>query len=63
LAHNITGTNMYTIILMHAFLILLFSVERVSIYVVPLICHELTFLGIHLFEFLIIAKFDPGASQ
>jgi hypothetical protein len=29
-----------TTILIHAFLILLFSVEHVSIYVIPLICHN-----------------------
>jgi hypothetical protein len=40
LAHNIISINMYNIILIRAFLILLFSVEHVSIYVVPLICHN-----------------------
>jgi hypothetical protein len=40
LAHSIIRINMYTTILIHAFLILLFSVEHVSIYVVPLICHN-----------------------
>jgi hypothetical protein len=37
LAHSI---NTYTTILVCAFLILLFSVECVSIYVVPLTCHN-----------------------
>jgi hypothetical protein len=37
LAHSI---NTYTTIMIHAFLILLFSVERVSIYVIPLISHN-----------------------
>jgi hypothetical protein len=40
LACNIISINTYTTILIRAFLILLFSVERVSIYVVPLICHN-----------------------
>jgi hypothetical protein len=40
LAHNIININTYTIILIRAFLILLFGIERVSIYVVPLICHN-----------------------
>jgi hypothetical protein len=40
LVHNIISINTYTTILIHAFLILLFSVERVSIYVIPLICHN-----------------------
>jgi hypothetical protein len=40
LARNIISINTYTTILIRAFLILLFSVERVSIYVVPLICHN-----------------------
>jgi hypothetical protein len=40
LSHNIISINMYTTILIHAFLILLFGVECVSIYVVPLICHN-----------------------
>jgi hypothetical protein len=40
LARNIISINMYTTILMRVFLILLFGVERVSIYVVPLICHN-----------------------
>ena len=39
-ACNIISINTYTTILICAFLILLFSVERVSIYVVPLICHN-----------------------
>jgi hypothetical protein len=38
LAHNIISINMYTTIMICAFLILLFSVEHVSIYDVPLIC-------------------------
>jgi hypothetical protein len=37
---NIISINMYTTILIRAFLILLFGVECVSIYVVPLICHN-----------------------
>jgi hypothetical protein len=40
LARNIISINMYTTILIRAFLILLFSVERVSIYVIPLIYHN-----------------------
>jgi hypothetical protein len=40
LAHNIISINTYTTILIRTFLILLFSVERVSIYVIPLICHN-----------------------
>jgi hypothetical protein len=40
LARNIISINTYTTILICDFLILLFSVERVSIYVVPLICHN-----------------------
>jgi hypothetical protein len=40
LARNIIRINTYTTILIRAFLILLFSVERVPIYVVPLICHN-----------------------
>jgi hypothetical protein len=39
LAHSIISINTYTTILICAFLILLFSVKRVSIYVTPLICH------------------------
>jgi hypothetical protein len=40
LARRIISINTYTTILIRAFLILLFCVERVSIYVVPLICHS-----------------------
>jgi hypothetical protein len=40
LAHSIISINMYITILIHDFLILLFSVERVFIYVIPLICHN-----------------------
>jgi hypothetical protein len=40
LARSIISINTYTIILICAFLILLFSLEHVSIYVVPLICHN-----------------------
>jgi hypothetical protein len=40
LARNIISIYMYTTILICAFLILLFSVELVSIYDVPLICHN-----------------------
>jgi hypothetical protein len=40
LACSIISINKYTTILIHAFLILLFGVESVSIYVVPLICHN-----------------------
>jgi hypothetical protein len=37
---NIISINTCTTILMHTFLILSFSVEHVSIYVIPLICHN-----------------------
>jgi hypothetical protein len=37
---NIISINTYTTIMIRAFLILLFGVEHVSIYVVPLICHN-----------------------
>jgi hypothetical protein len=40
LAHNIISINTYTSFLIRAFLILLFSVERVSICVVPLTSHN-----------------------
>jgi hypothetical protein len=40
LAHNIISINTYNAILICAFLILLSSVERVSIYVIPLICYK-----------------------
>jgi hypothetical protein len=40
LTHNIISINTYTTILICDFLILLFSVECVSIYVVHLICHN-----------------------
>jgi hypothetical protein len=40
LDRNIISISTYTTILIHAFLILLFGVEHVSIYVVPLICHN-----------------------
>jgi hypothetical protein len=40
LARNIISINTYTTILICTFLILLFGVDRVSIYVVPLICHN-----------------------
>jgi hypothetical protein len=40
LARNIISINTYITILIRDFLILLFGVERVSIYVVPLICHN-----------------------
>jgi hypothetical protein len=40
LARSIISINTYTAILICAFLILLFSVEHVSIYGVPLICHN-----------------------
>jgi hypothetical protein len=40
LAHSIISINTYTTILIRDFLILLFGVEQVSIYVVPLICHN-----------------------
>jgi hypothetical protein len=40
LARNIISINTYTTILIHAFVVLLFSLERVSIYVIPLICHN-----------------------
>jgi hypothetical protein len=69
LPHNIISINTYTTIFICAFLILLFSVECVSIYVVPLICYNgeyrtmSQFFCIHLFEFLMIEKSDLGASQ
>jgi hypothetical protein len=70
LAHSIISINTYTTILIRVFLILLFGVERVSIYVVPLIYHNgeyrptrQLFLCIHLFEYLMIEKSDPGTSQ
>jgi hypothetical protein len=54
---TIISINTYTIILVRAFLILSFGVECVSIYIIPLICHngdyrvhEPTCLGIHLYE-------------
>jgi hypothetical protein len=37
---SIISISTYTTILIHAFLILLFGVEHVSNYVVPLICHN-----------------------
>jgi hypothetical protein len=40
LARSIISINTYTTILIRVFLILLFDVERVSIYVTPLICHN-----------------------
>jgi hypothetical protein len=40
LTRSIISINTYTTILICAFIILLFSVKRVSIYVVPLICHN-----------------------
>jgi hypothetical protein len=40
LVRSIISINTYTTILICGFLILLFSVERVSIYVKPLICHN-----------------------
>jgi hypothetical protein len=40
LDRSIISINMYTTILICAFIILLFSVECVSIYVVPLISHN-----------------------
>jgi hypothetical protein len=40
LARDMISINTYTTIFIHAFLILLFGVERVSIYVVPMICHN-----------------------
>jgi hypothetical protein len=40
LACSIVSINIYTSILIHAFLIFKFSVERVSICVIPLICHN-----------------------
>jgi hypothetical protein len=39
-AHNIISINTYTTILICAFLILTFGVKRVSIYVIPSICHN-----------------------
>jgi hypothetical protein len=43
LARNIISINTYTTILLHAFLILLFGVEHVSIYVIHLICHNVEY--------------------
>jgi hypothetical protein len=40
LAHNIISINTYTTILICAFLILVFSVEHISIYLIPLICRN-----------------------
>jgi hypothetical protein len=40
LARNIMSINTYTSILICVFLTLLFGVEHVSIYGVPLICHN-----------------------
>jgi hypothetical protein len=42
-ALNIISINAYTTILIRAFLILSFGVERVSIYVIPLICHNVEY--------------------
>jgi hypothetical protein len=38
--HNIISINTYTTILICVFLILTFGVKRVSIYIIPLICHN-----------------------
>jgi hypothetical protein len=46
LARNTISINTYTIILICYFLILLFNVEHVSIYVVPLICHNSEYMAI-----------------
>jgi hypothetical protein len=43
LVRNIISINTYTTILTRAFLILLFSVERVSIYLLPLICYNIEY--------------------
>jgi hypothetical protein len=40
LARSIISINMYTTILILAFIILLFGVEPVSIYLIPLICQN-----------------------
>jgi hypothetical protein len=40
LARNTISINTYTTIMICAFLILFFGVERVSSYVIPLICHS-----------------------
>jgi hypothetical protein len=40
LARNVLSINMYTTILICDFLFLLFCVEHVSIYGIPLICHN-----------------------
>jgi hypothetical protein len=40
LSCNIMSINLYTTILICVFLILLFGLEHVFIYVVPLICHN-----------------------
>jgi hypothetical protein len=42
-AHNIISINMYTTILICYFFILTFSVKRVSIYVIPLTCHNIEY--------------------
>jgi hypothetical protein len=44
-SRRIISINTYTTILILAFLILLFGVEHVSIYVVPLICHNSEYIG------------------
>jgi hypothetical protein len=67
LACNIISINMYNIILMRAFLILLFGIEHVSIYGVPLIWHNGEYMAtshlfcIHVYEYP-IEKYDLGAS-
>jgi hypothetical protein len=68
LAHNLISINTYTTILIRAFLILLFGVECVPIYVIPLICHNGEYRATrqlfryHLFEHS-TGKSDPEASQ
>jgi hypothetical protein len=68
LARNIISTNTYATILIHVFLILLFSVEHVSICAIPLICHTVNigsrtnFFRYSFVEYP-IEKSDPSASQ
>jgi hypothetical protein len=45
LACSIISINTYTTILICAFLILLFSVQHISIYVLPLICHNCEYMA------------------
>jgi hypothetical protein len=59
-AHNIISINTYTTILICAFLILAFSVKRVSIYVIPLICHNNEYRATcHFCRYSLIGVYDP----